>query len=169
MIRILIAIMFLMSCGGMDRSAEYRISAGIADKDLNTILKRYRKDKIRYLGYDTSYYSIRFKIVDIMYDSNGDKKSGMIRGSCRYNDSPINSVNSRVVSLKKSYWNDSLYREKLLVVYHELGHCDLNLKHINGTIMQHDTGPLIDADTDKLIADFFNLTNQITTETEHKE
>ena len=153
MIKLILTLSLLfVACGSMEPSKKliYNIQYS-KDTDLSDILKEYKRDKKTYLGTDKSFYNIRFKFVDKFYHSSGK----MVKGSCARGGQLVG--NNRLIRFKKSNWDSILYHNKRLLVYHELGHCDLDLEHYGGGIMQESDLSTIEGDFSDLVARFFNL------------
>jgi hypothetical protein len=59
-------------------------------------------------------------------------------GFCSYNQNPNGSEYSRSISILQSTWKLMTWQTKRVLIYHELGHCALNLDHTpdgSGSIM----------------------------------
>ena len=97
-------------------------------KELNIYVKSYLKDKFNYLGTHEFYYSIKIMVVPFL------EKDDHFVGWCDYKNGL--SKNNRVVLLNRKYWYELSEINKFSLMYHELGHCDLDLGHYKNGIMR---------------------------------
>jgi hypothetical protein len=94
------------------------------------------------------------------------KLEGTVAGVC------TNFVIKGRIVLDRKKWNNADYYDKLTLLYHELGHCDLDyIFHVPATIMNSHVWPLVNDDTiEGYTEQFFNtdymITNQVDDECE---
>ena len=153
---VLIFSFLFIGCGTGESVKEYKYNLQYSgESDLEKIIELYKTDKKKYLGLEKSFYDIKFQFVNTFFDKNGNKKTWAVKGSCARGGKLVG--NNRLIRLKKSYWNEILFYDKKMLVYHELGHCDLDLDHYSGTLMQGEDLRQIDRNFDELVGEFFNL------------
>lgn len=90
------------------------------DIGLQKYVKEYKKDKLKYLGEPMSDVTIHFT----RFPSNAivNRKIRLL-GYCYYD--------SNLILIDKTYWYDhtTTELERKELIYHELGHCDLKMRH----------------------------------------
>lgn len=91
----------------------------------------------------------------IIEDKFPDKMGENVIGYCQF---------PWTISFKKSYWDTASAADRMVLVYHELGHCALGLDHLDG---QHDImnsyllpGDVADRKWDKLVNSMFGRVNK---------
>lgn len=100
------------------------------DDDLKTVVTEFY-DHARLLGRPIEHTVKSVRIVDEVFGE------GMV-GYCQQYKKYIEVISGEV-KLKREFWDRSSYEQRRLLVYHELGHCALDLEHTppdSDTIMQ---------------------------------
>lgn len=120
-----ILILFLCGCGGF-----YSIPSGHIDPEFQSYVDDYKKDKLYYLN------STKFKRLSITF-----RPLDNLDGVCEilsFNNiiTKKETMSYRRIFVDPDTWSYSSNVERMLLIYHELGHCDLNLEHsYENTIM----------------------------------
>jgi hypothetical protein len=135
-----LGILMLMSC-----APDPRTIRGV-DPEFNYYLDLYVKIKGKPLYYD----------IPIQFSSN--MEPGEV-GNCKR----WGYYGYRQITIDKTYWLSADTNHKISLIFHELGHCDLNRDHVetrnhNGTptslMFPHNVG-FIDADQDYYFNELF--------------
>lgn len=103
-----LSLCFLTGCGQF-KSA--KIEPSNVDPAFETILTRYKNDKVTYLGtsntarIDILFYTQEYPVIAVC----------------------IRSGNNRTILVDPYYWVNSSIYDQITVFYHEMGHCDLGI------------------------------------------
>lgn len=120
-----ILLLILCGCDGF-----YSIPSGYIDPEFQSYVDDYKKDKLYYLNTTkVRRLSITFKSLD------------NLEGACEilsFNNiiTKKETMSYRRIFVDTDTWPNLSNIERMLLIYHELGHCDLNLEHsYENTIM----------------------------------
>ena len=112
----LLILASLTSCGPKPQDIDERAYHGV-----NEAFQPYLDEYIINKGYPLAYdISINFAPVDQV---NGPKDK--VVGLCTEWD----NSKYRQITIDLEYWNSADINTRLALIYHELGHCDLDLDH----------------------------------------
>jgi hypothetical protein len=147
-IKNVILSLFLSGCGFYPAQYEY------IDPEIKPYVDLYKQNKLRYLNTDQiRKLYIGFGSIDDGFEAECETKT------------IINGITNKVVAQYRSiyvsrdrwlYLNDT---NRQLLIYHELGHCDLGFEHTSGyTIMNPDAilDIVFNTDPDYYLDLFFN-------------
>lgn len=117
--------LFVCSCGF------YSVPPGYIDPEFQAYVTEYKKHKLYYSGVNKiKRLSITFKELP----SNLDGECQILSFSNIITKKETMAY--RQIFINKDHWQNYDYIEKTLLIYHELGHCDLGLDHsYENTIM----------------------------------
>ena len=110
-------LIFLSGCGF------YSIPSAYIDPEFQVYIDKYKQDKLFYLN-TTKIRRITITFKE-MTDLDGECRI-VTFGNLIYKKG---IVSYRKISIDPDNWNRSSDIDRMLLVYHELGHCDLNLMH----------------------------------------
>ena len=98
--------------------------------ELEPFIRNYEDLKIVYFGKPDYYAPI------YIYFSNDF--NGNTRGRCKHRifDNFFEQYEFKEIHISREFWENSSRTEKEILVFHELGHCDLELPHSDEGIMQ---------------------------------
>ncbi|PCI45819.1 MAG: hypothetical protein COB41_00070 [Proteobacteria bacterium] len=151
--RILLCLLLfnlLVGCGS------FEIKNGIyTQSEFIEYINSYLNDKEQYLGTKRVNFTIKMYFSDL---------KGTVLGTCFSETIKRPDKSTKIkkhIEIDLDFWNRSKDCEKKLVIYHELGHCDLEAEHIEEklAIMNSDIGIVrydFCRDDKKLIREFFN-------------
>jgi len=91
-----------------------------SDPSLEPHVRAYSEFKSEYLGQEKSNYPIFFEFDDLNEPT---------LGRCYRPKDPQFVNNGRVIILDKPFWDNASYYKREELIFHELGHCDLNRGH----------------------------------------
>ena len=126
-------------------------------EELDPYMEEYFIDRLNYLGSVSPGRDIVVVIKHI---------DGPQIGLCnRY------GWGKATITLDRSWWNYNTYQINLELLYHEMGHCDLQYGHVEDTIMSPHLIGLFEDNKDSAINDFFNrkYMKEHATELNHNE
>jgi hypothetical protein len=127
-------LLFLIGCGQPPEP----VQTGIIDPALQPYWEQYVKDKSFY----TKANPVTTKKIDIVFYTLSNQG---FDGMC----TKI-SNGYRRIQIDPGAWFWSTETDRILLFYHEMGHCDLDLDHTDGlTIMNSDYTPSADFLTNK--------------------
>lgn len=112
---------FIVGCGPGFYPAPY------IDPEFIPYVEEYKQDKSRYLSTQMKSVSIQFGLSDDSLD--GQCEISAIRN--RITDKTIFRI--RIIRINKEHWQYFNPITRKILIYHELGHCDLNLDHSDTT------------------------------------
>ena len=119
MLRLIILILIISACGVDCISHKPTVKY---HKEVVEYIKLFEQDHLEYTGRPLIITDLIITFNDIKTEENPDGL--IIIGQCKtkYNTTPR-------IELDKKYWSYSDHYNKKRLVYHELGHCVLNLRH----------------------------------------
>lgn len=120
MIRLII-ILLLAGCG------DYRPLIYYETEEIKSIVEKFKLDHQYYTGQALKINNLNVTIREI--DSSEVK--GTVLGYCKKE-----AFKTPKIILNKLYWKNMNEWYKKQLLYHELGHCILNLKHSHDGLMQ---------------------------------
>lgn len=96
--------------------------------DFGAYTNAYKEYKKEYLGTDKIEYAIDIEYMHLSYPKVGE---------CSYTN---NKLKPRKIKIDYTFWQKSDDETRLRLIFHELGHCDLNCEHqddVFGTMNEH--------------------------------
>lgn len=119
--RMLFIFIFISSCG------EYKPHIYYQTKEIKDFVFLFETEYMFYTSKHLEIKNLNISIAEI----NSEKIKGTILGFCK--KSPFKTP---IIILNKLEWETMNYWQKKQLIYHELGHCVLNLKHSKDGLMQ---------------------------------
>lgn len=106
----------------------FKVSNGIyAPSYLIDYIDDYLDDKEKFYGYKEVNYPIFFSFSKLKKPVIANCSTVIVKG--------YGETFKKHIKIDIDFWNRSDYCEVKLVIYHELGHCDLSLSHNNTSLM----------------------------------
>lgn len=118
--RFLLIVLFLCGC------STFHISKNIytVESEFKPHIASYLDHKVSYLGTKKVNYPIYIKFGNLT-----DKKAGICKSETVTNQLTNESYTRKTIIIHQQYWDIIPYNCRELLIYHELGHCDLDLDH----------------------------------------
>jgi len=118
-----ILLLILTACGIKENPKPQDIRV---DPAFETILDQYKMDKLAYTGSD------QIRPITILFK---DLQKIDAEGQC------VRSGQYRTIFIDPVFWEHSSYYDKIVVFYHEMGHCDLDIwEHVHGSSIMNASG-----------------------------
>lgn len=113
---IILLTLFMTACGHF-----YPTGPSIIDPELQPYYDLYIEHKETYTGFGNSAkVNMRFNILP-----------GQYIGRCwKY------SNGYRLIEIDRLFWSTASEKDREVLIFHELGHCDLNRGHVENSIMR---------------------------------
>jgi hypothetical protein len=134
----LLLVLSLVGCGYnntnyIDPRLQHIVDDYLAYKQINTGVGTFNED-IKFIGV------VHDSVIERMFNDEYDKKYTI--GICYKPEKRLvrydRMVRDRFIYLRESIYNDPNKKIAYSVVFHELGHCDLDLEHGEGVLMSNE-------------------------------
>lgn len=133
-----LSIFLLSACG--DNKFEYPL-------ELTSYVHSYEDDKLEHTGITLPNHSIILSFAHLNEEYPNEDWVGVC----------VIGQGTRKIKIDIDYWYRASEELRTQIIYHEFGHCDLDLGHSQGGIMSSRLNRALYNDPLKVIAAFFQL------------